>query len=155
MKIVYVTGNLLIYRILCKKMSTKGWKVFGVDKCTYVSNLDLLKEFEKYPNFRFEKIDIKDMKHLYDCDYFINTAAESHVGNSIVDSQSFIDSNIVGVKNLLDLIRHKPINCMKRPLFFTSVLMKYMVILIMDTMQKRTYFIPVILILLLKLLLIC
>jgi dTDP-glucose 4,6-dehydratase len=58
------------------------------------------------------------MNHLYDCDYVINTAAESHVGNSIIDSQSFIDSNIVGVKNLLDLIKNKPTNISRRPIFF-------------------------------------
>ena len=119
MKVVYVTGCLgFIGSYVTRKCLEKGWMVYGIDKCTYVSNLSLLQEFEAYTNFRFEKIDIKDMKHIYDCDYFINTAAESHVGNSIIDSQTFIDSNIVGVKNLLDLIRHKQINCMKRPIFF-------------------------------------
>jgi dTDP-glucose 4,6-dehydratase len=92
--------------------------VYGVDKCTYVANTQLLEEFRQYKNFRFQKIDIKDMNHLYDCDYIINTAAESHVGNSIINSEEFIDSNIVGVKNLLDLIRFKPENVSKRPLFF-------------------------------------
>ena len=62
--------------------------------------------------------DIKNLNHLYDCDYVINTAAESHVGNSIISSKEFIDSNIVGVQNLLDLIRHKPVNCNRRPIFF-------------------------------------
>ena len=57
-------------------------------------------------------------EHLYDCDYVINTAAESHVGNSIIDSKSFMDSNISGVQNLLELIRHKPENCNERPIFF-------------------------------------
>jgi dTDP-glucose 4,6-dehydratase len=58
------------------------------------------------------------MKHLYDCDYVINTAAESHVGNSIIDSKDFISSNIMGVQNLLDLIRNKPENCNRRPILF-------------------------------------
>jgi dTDP-glucose 4,6-dehydratase len=92
--------------------------VYGVDKCTYVANTSLLKSFEANPNFTFIKEDIKDLQHLYDCDYVINTAAESHVGNSIIDSQEFIDSNIVGVRNLLDLIRNKPVNCNRRPVFF-------------------------------------
>jgi len=119
MKIVYVTGCLgFIGSYVTRKCLERGWMVYGVDKCTYVSNLSFLEEFKVFPNFRFEKIDIKDMKHLYDCDYVINTAAESHVGNSIIDSQTFIDSNIVGVKNLLDLIRLKPTNISRKPIFF-------------------------------------
>ena len=119
MKIVYVTGCLgFIGSYVTRKCLERGWMVYGVDKCTYVSNLSFLEEFKAFSNFRFEKTDIKDMKHLYDCDYVINTAAESHVGNSIIDSQTFIDSNVVGVKNLLDLIRLKPTNISRKPIFF-------------------------------------
>jgi dTDP-glucose 4,6-dehydratase len=118
MKLVYVTGCLgFIGSYVTRKCLDRGWKVYGVDKCTYVANTSLLKEFASHNNFTFVKEDIKDLKHLYDCDYVINTAAESHVGNSIIDSQEFIDSNIVGVRNLLDLIRNKPVNCNRRPIF--------------------------------------
>ncbi len=40
------------------------------------------------------------------------------MSNSIVDSDDFIQSNIVGVKNLLDLIRNKQANTCDRPIFF-------------------------------------
>jgi dTDP-glucose 4,6-dehydratase len=92
--------------------------VYGIDKCTYVANRGLLEEFGQYDNFTFLEKDIKDLDHLYDCDYIINTAAESHVGNSIIDSEDFISSNIMGVRNLLDLVRNKPINCNRRPIMF-------------------------------------
>ena len=119
MKVVYVTGCLgFIGSYVTRKCLNKGWMVRGIDKITYAADENLLDEFKKYPNFVFEKKDIKDIKFLYDCDYLINTAAESHVGNSIINSDDFIDSNIVGVKNLLDLVRHKPVNCSKRPVFF-------------------------------------
>ena len=119
MKLVYVTGCLgFIGSYVTRKCLEQGWRVYGVDKCTYVANLGLLKEFQKYENFTFLQQDIKDLDHLYDCDYVINTAAESHVGNSIIDSREFIDSNIAGVQNLLDLIRHKPENINRRPIFF-------------------------------------
>lgn len=72
--------------------------VFGVDKLTYAANTKILKEFQKYENFRFEQVDIKDMNLLYDCDYVVNFAAESHVGNSIIDSDEFINTNILGTK---------------------------------------------------------
>jgi dTDP-glucose 4,6-dehydratase len=118
-KLVYVTGCLgFIGSYVTKKCLEKGWKVYGVDKCTYVANTSLLEEFKKYSNFTFINEDIKNLKHLYDCDYIINTAAESHVENSIISSKQFIDSNIVGVQNLLDLIKNKPINCNRRPIFF-------------------------------------
>ena len=119
MKIVYVTGCLgFIGSYITRRCLKNGWMVYGVDKCTYASNGSLLKEFDKYSNFTFLKKDIKDLDHLYDCDYVINTAAESHVGNSIIQSDSFMSSNITGVKNLLDLIRHKPTNVSDRPILF-------------------------------------
>jgi len=119
MKLVYVTGCLgFIGSYVTRKCLERGWKVYGVDKCTYVANTSLLEEFEQYDNFTFLQKDIKDLDHLYDCDYVINTAAESHVGNSIIDSREFINSNITGVQNLLDLIRRKPENINRRPVFF-------------------------------------
>ena len=119
MKLVYVTGCLgFIGSYVTRKCLERGWKVYGVDKCTYVANTSLLEEFEQYNNFTFLQKDIKDLDHLYDCDYVINTAAESHVGNSIIDSREFINSNITGVQNLLDLIRRKPENINRRPVFF-------------------------------------
>jgi dTDP-glucose 4,6-dehydratase len=45
---------------------------------------------------------------LYDCDYFINTAAETHVDNSIERSDHFVHSNINGVHHILKLINEKP-----------------------------------------------
>jgi len=119
MKIVYVTGCLgFMGSYFTRKALKRGWYVRGVDKETYAANVDLLKEFKSYPNFVFEKCDIKDLNCLYDCDYVINFAAESHVGNSIVNSDEFMDSNIDGVKNLLENIRFKPVNCNDRPVLF-------------------------------------
>tara|TARA_Y100000310_G_scaffold343911_1_gene453856 strand:- start:500 stop:1450 length:951 start_codon:yes stop_codon:yes gene_type:complete len=119
MKIVYVTGCLgFIGSYFTRKALEKGWKVYGVDKKTYAANEDLLIEFNMYDNFVFREVDIKDLDHLYDCDYVVNFAAESHVDNSIEKSDEFINSNILGVKNLLDLIRRKNINAGDRPIFF-------------------------------------
>lgn len=106
-KIVYITGCLgFIGSYVTRKCLERGWYVRGVDKCTYASNIDLLEEFQQYENFVFEKIDINDIPFLYECDYVINTAAETHVGNSIVSSDDFVRSNIDGVHHLLELIRN-------------------------------------------------
>lgn len=106
-KIVYVTGCLgFIGSYVTRLCLQKGWHVRGVDKGTYASDFELLKEFNKYQNFHFEKNDINEIKFLYDCDYFINVAAETHVGNSISNSDDFIKSNINGVHNILTLLKN-------------------------------------------------
>ena len=106
-KVVYVTGCLgFIGSYVTRECLKKGWYVRGIDIMTYASNPNLLDEFLEYPNFIFEETDINDIEFLYECDYIINTAAETHVGNSIVKSENFVHSNINGVHNLLELIRN-------------------------------------------------
>lgn len=106
-KVVYVTGCLgFIGSYVTRLCLQKGWYVKGVDKMTYAANKELLNEFKEYPNFSFVHCDINDLKFLYDCDYIINTAAETHVGNSIANSDDFVHSNINGVHNILELIRN-------------------------------------------------
>jgi dTDP-glucose 4,6-dehydratase len=114
MKIVYVTGCLgFIGSYVTRACLKNGWYVRGIDKCTYAANEELIEEFLElgktsngYNRFCLEYKDICDIKFLYDCDYIINTAAETHVQNSIVKSQDFVHSNIDGVHNLLNLIRN-------------------------------------------------
>jgi dTDP-glucose 4,6-dehydratase len=67
--------------------------------------MNLLKNFQTYDNFLFEQKNICEINRLVDCDYFINTAAETHVDNSIRDSKVFLDSNIIGVHNILELLK--------------------------------------------------
>ena len=108
MKIVYVTGCLgFIGYHVAKRCLEAGWWVYGIDKATYASNVDLLEKLIQHDKFRFEKIDINDMKKLVYCDYIINCAAETHVDNSIESSAEFVHSNVNGVHNLLELIRQQ------------------------------------------------
>lgn len=105
-KVVYVTGCLgFIGSYVTRACLEKGWYVRGVDKITYAANPDLLIEFGEYPNFTFEGKDINDLEFLYECDYVINTAAETHVGNSIAKNDEFIKTNVNGVHRLLELLR--------------------------------------------------
>ena len=111
MRLVVITGCLgLIGSHLTKRCLEIGWQVYGIDKVTYAANRHLIRQFSKNKNFTFVKDDIATLKYLPDCDYVINVAAESHVGNSIVESKDFIHSNVTGVKNLLDVIRKKQKN---------------------------------------------
>jgi dTDP-glucose 4,6-dehydratase len=107
MKVVYVTGCLgLIGSHITRACLAKGWYVKGVDSVTYAANEDLIEEFINNPKFSLVKADINDLHFLYECDYIINTAAETHVGNSIANSDKFVSSNINGVHNLLELLRN-------------------------------------------------
>lgn len=107
-KIVYVTGCLGFIGVhVTRACLAKGWYVLGVDKGTYASNFNFLTEFEANPNFKFIRKDINELDRLYDCDYIINTAAETHVDNSIEDSDQFVHSNVNGVHHLLKLIKQK------------------------------------------------
>lgn len=115
-KVVYITGCLgFIGSYVTRTCLDLGWYVRGMDKITYAANESLLIDFKKYDNFVFEKLDINDIEFLYDCDYVINVAAETHVGNSIVKSDEFVHSNIDGVYHLLELLRNFKIESGKKP----------------------------------------
>ena len=106
-KVVYITGCLgFIGSYITRACLEKGWYIRGIDKVTYAANIDLLKEFNLYENFFFEQKDIRNIEFLYECDYFISVAAETHVGNSIAKSKDFVKSNIDGVYNILELLRN-------------------------------------------------
>jgi dTDP-glucose 4,6-dehydratase len=107
-KIVYVTGCLgFIGSNVTRACLERGWYVIGVDKVTYAATESFLDEFYEYPNFKFLRKDINDLDRLHECDYVINTAAETHVDNSIESSDEFVHSNIDGVHHLLKLINSK------------------------------------------------
>mgnify|MGYP003118334646 CR=1 FL=1 len=117
MKTVVITGCCgFIGSAVTRICLEKGWKVLGIDKMTYVANKDL--NFESYDNFTFLEKDICEVERIPDCDYVINLAAESHVGNSITDSAAFTRTNVEGVRHLLDLIRQKPENVVSKPILF-------------------------------------
>ena len=110
MKYIYVTGCAgFIGSYVTEYFLKLGWIVRGIDKMTYASDKNVINMFkEEYEGqFTFEEKDINDLDHLYDCDYVINCAAESHVDNSIVSSETFMKSNINGVHRLLELIKSK------------------------------------------------
>ena len=107
-KVVYVTGCLgFIGYHVTKACLDNGWYVRGIDKGTYAANWNLLDDLKSYENFVFEHKDINDLDVLYECDYIINTAAETHVDNSIANSDVFVRSNIDGVHHLLKMITEK------------------------------------------------
>ncbi len=88
-----------------------GSTVLNLDALTYAGNLENLKDVEGRSNYRFIRGDIADEKLLsdlfseYRIDRVIHLAAESHVDRSIADPLDFIQTNIVGTVNLLNVCR--------------------------------------------------
>ena len=107
-KVVYVTGCLgFIGYHVTRALLKEEHYVIGVDKLTYAANKQWLPELLQDSQFKFIESDINDLDMLYDCDYIINTAAETHVDNSIVSSDIFLRSNVNGVHHLLNLIKER------------------------------------------------
>lgn len=98
-----VTGGLgFIGSHFVKRALQSGWKVINIDKVTYAS---LKLDCDTDSNYQFIKKDIAEIDLLPFCNVIVNFAAESHVDNSISGSDPFIKSNIMGVHNLLEIIR--------------------------------------------------
>ena len=81
-------------------------EIIILDKLTYAGNIENLNSIIENPKLRFIEGDICDFETttslISEVDYILNFAAESHVDNSIISSKPFIDTNIDGVRNLLD-----------------------------------------------------
>ena len=101
-------GSNFIYYMLNKH---PDYKIICVDCLTYAGNLSTLKKALENPNFRFEKLNICDyegIKKLFKeakPDIVVNFAAESHVDRSIKTPEIFVDTNIKGTQNLMDVCR--------------------------------------------------
>ena len=111
MRKLIVTGGLgFIGSNLIELLLKKNFYVINLDKVTYSSNFYNIKEFKKSKRYKFLKCDIKDKKlkniiFKYKPDGIFNLAAETHVDRSIDKPESFIQSNIVGVFNLLECFK--------------------------------------------------
>jgi len=111
MKKIIVTGGLgFIGSNLIELLLKKNYFVINVDKVTYSSNFYNTKTFKNDKNYKFIKCDINNKKieqifNKYKPIGIFNLAAETHVDRSIDSPKSFIDSNILGVYNILEIFR--------------------------------------------------
>jgi dTDP-glucose 4,6-dehydratase len=93
--------------------ATFSGRIINLDKLTYAGNPENLEGIaaDFGPRYVFQKVDICDAAKLekvfgeYDIDAVCHFAAESHVDRSIKDPGSFIQTNIVGTFNLLEIAK--------------------------------------------------
>ena len=111
MKTIIITGGLgFIGCNLIKLFTKKKYFIINIDKINYSSNLQNIPSDIK--NYKFYKEDInnrvaiKNIINKYNPKILYNLAAETHVDRSIDEPKNFINSNILGVYNLLEVIRN-------------------------------------------------
>ena len=113
MDIVVTGGRGFIGSHFVEKALENGHSITDFDCMSYCSIEQL--PFDDHPNYKHIKEDICNILHLPSCDVVVNFAAETHVDNSINDTNPFMHSNVIGVHNLLEIIRGKQTH--ERPLF--------------------------------------
>jgi len=104
---------------LSKALLERGIKVCGYDNLNDYYDVSLkearLDILHKYDGFSFYKNDLCDMDVLEDLfkkekfDIVVNLAARAGVRNSITNPRAYVESNIVGFFNILELCRHYPV----------------------------------------------
>lgn len=112
----FIGSNFIKY--LLKKYPE--YFIVNADNLAYSGNLENIKELANSRNYLFVYTDICDVKqvakvfHSLKCphtgealqiDIVVNFAAETHVDRSILDSGSFVKTNVLGTNNLLQVAK--------------------------------------------------
>ena len=112
---------------LCKKLITnKNYEVIGIDNMNSYYSVKLkkarIKELKYEKNFQFFKLDLLEKSKLNDLfkkkkfNIVYNFAAQAGVRYSFENPDSYVNSNIIGFNNLLNLIKKFKV----QKLFFAS-----------------------------------
>ena len=109
-KVVVTGGSGFIGSNLVKYLLKKKYYVINIDKLSYSANPYNVKNLKKNKKYIFIKTDLNNKKKIfqmlkkYEPAVIFNLAAETHVDRSIDSPRNFINSNILGVYNLLESI---------------------------------------------------
>lgn len=104
---------------LSKKLLSLGHKVIGADNINDYYDQGLkhtrLNHLKDNTNFTFYKLDISNKDALEEVfinnkiDYVVNLAAQAGVRYSIENPDVYIESNVIGFYNILELVRKYPV----------------------------------------------
>ena len=109
MKILVTGGAGFIGSCFVRHMLKKhpDYKIINLDALTYCGNLENLDDLKGNPNHTFVEGNICDRKLaqelISEVDCVVNFAAESHVDNSIKHPEIFVETNVQGTLNLLQV----------------------------------------------------
>ena len=114
---IIVTGSAgFIGFHLSKSLLNKGYEVIGIDNMNNYYDVELkksrLNQLNEIKHFTFEKIDISDKKSLnkifklYNPNKVVNLAAQAGVRYSIENPYAYVDSNLVGFINIIEMCRN-------------------------------------------------
>ena len=119
MKILITGAAGFIGYHLCKTLLKEDYQILGIDNLNdyYDKNLKVnrLEQLKYNKNFIFKKIDISNREQLsfifkkFKPQKVINLAAQGGVRYSLQNPYAYMDSNLVGFLNLLELCRHNDI----------------------------------------------
>ena len=97
-------GSCFVRHVLKKH---PDYKIINLDALTYCGNLDNLNDLKDNPNHTFVHGNICDRalaeESISEVDCVVNFAAESHVDNSIKHPEIFVETNVQGTLNLLQV----------------------------------------------------
>ena len=114
---VLVTGAAgFIGYHLCKSLLDDGYEVLGIDNLNDYYDVSLkslrIDSIKEHNNFAFKKIDISNYSSLekifknFSPNKVVNLAAQAGVRYSITNPFAYMDSNLVGFLNIIELCRH-------------------------------------------------
>ena len=111
MKLLITGGAGFIGSAVAREAIRQGHSIINVDALTYAANEKNLSSVASHENYCFERADIRDSRKLVNIfekhqpDAIMHLAAESHVDRSIDGPADFIETNIMGTFNLLEVSR--------------------------------------------------
>jgi UDP-glucuronate 4-epimerase len=101
---------------LANKLCSVGYQVLGIDNLNHYydveikkSRLDILQQFD---GFSFREIDIANLDELkklfqeHRLEYVVNLAAQAGVRYSLTNPHAYLESNLHGFLNILEVCRH-------------------------------------------------
>ena len=109
---ICITGGLGFIGSHLVRLALERWsqtRITCLDLITYAGNEANLADCCEHPNYRFLRGDVRraeDVRQaLAGCDAVLHLAAESHVDRSILASDDFMTTNILGTHMLLEAAR--------------------------------------------------